>query len=172
VTSRQTLQGHKLVSPARLRELGDGTHRIHTTSTGHNVYAVKSGGKVRGLRVTDRRGRPVLVTKRIVRKQVRVSYEDPEGESEIAALSPAEPAFGSPRFVVFICFGFNCDGHVFWICFQMSGLFGGGGDPGQIDPNGTDPNGTDPNGTDPNGTNPPDNPGLGDPNIPDSDNSY
>jgi hypothetical protein len=55
--------GHRLLSRAKLKRLPDGVHRVHQTKSGYRLHVITKGGKIKGMKVKDKKGRYVAVQK-------------------------------------------------------------------------------------------------------------
>jgi hypothetical protein len=60
------IHGHSFLNPQRMRSLNTGRHHVHSHN-GHRIHASLRGGRLHALHVTDKRGRNVAVSKRLVR---------------------------------------------------------------------------------------------------------
>src|SRR5262249_1976087 len=93
--------------------MGNGHHHIHTTPSGHKVLAHVQAGKIRGLHVRDRNGRPVAGV------DVGAAAVGGEGETAVPALDSSETLQAGG---VLIGFGFfdAVDGVWIWVWFPAA----------------------------------------------------
>jgi hypothetical protein len=79
--------GTELVSAERLEDMEDGTHRLRTDPSGNRVSMKVRDGKIGGLAVKDKKGRPLAV--KVYRKSVK---RDAEREDRGVAVSARDSA--------------------------------------------------------------------------------
>ena len=66
--AKRQIDGHSKLSPARMKQLHSGKHLIHTHRSGHRSHVILKKGKVADMQVTDRNGRRVQLSKKVVRR--------------------------------------------------------------------------------------------------------
>jgi hypothetical protein len=93
------LHGHHLMAPARMKALKSGTHHLHTCQHGVRAAAVLRNGKLAGMKVVDRRGKPVRV-ERFKQRGTRLPGARP-GAAGPAASPRAVPAAHLDAFIIF-----------------------------------------------------------------------
>jgi hypothetical protein len=55
---RKHVSGRNFLPPSKMKRLGNGTHRVHSTH-GHDVHATLSNGKLAGMQLKDKKGKVI-----------------------------------------------------------------------------------------------------------------
>jgi hypothetical protein len=67
--AKRQIDGHSKLSRERMKRLHSGKHHIHTHRSGHKSHVILKKGKVADMHVTDRKGRKVQLSKKVVRRR-------------------------------------------------------------------------------------------------------